>query len=170
MPGRILVVYASRFGATREVAQIVAQVLGSGWGTVDVRPVQAVHDLTPYRAVVLGSAVHGGALLPEAVDFVRQHGEELARCRVAYFLLSAKLRENTTRQRRAALSCFDALRTAAPAVAPVGFFVAWRRPWLTPLKGRNGKVAPTSLPEARADDSFPVNYPLSCADDRRRRW
>lgn len=119
MPGRILVAYASHYGATREVAQVIGQVLSSGWGTVDLRPVQAVGELTPYRAVVLGSSVYGGALVPEAVDFVREYREELAARQVAYFLLSTKLRTNTPRHRRAAMACFDALREAAPEVTPV---------------------------------------------------
>jgi menaquinone-dependent protoporphyrinogen oxidase len=54
---------------------------------VEVRPVAEVEDLSPYRAVVMGSAIQGGAWLPEALEFVRAHQAELARVPVATFLV-----------------------------------------------------------------------------------
>jgi menaquinone-dependent protoporphyrinogen oxidase len=36
-----------------------------------VLPVQAVKDAAPYRAIVVGSPIHGNQWLPEALQFVR---------------------------------------------------------------------------------------------------
>ena len=40
---------------------------------------QDVHDLTPYRAVVAGSAIQGQQWLPEAMHFLQTHQAALAR-------------------------------------------------------------------------------------------
>ena len=40
---------------------------------MDVLPVQEVKDLSPYRAVVVGSAIQAAQWLPEAMQFVHDH-------------------------------------------------------------------------------------------------
>lgn len=44
----------------------------------EVKAISDTQDLAPYDAFVLGSAVHGGRWLPEAVAFVERHGSEMA--------------------------------------------------------------------------------------------
>ncbi len=56
---RILVTYASRAGSTGGVAEAIGKALAEGGAQVDVRRMQAVSDLAPYRAVVAGSAIRG---------------------------------------------------------------------------------------------------------------
>lgn len=76
----ILVVYESRHGSTREIAEHIAEGLRVyGEWQVTLRIAGQVTDLSPYRAVVLGSPVYDGRWLPEAEDFVRDHEHELAR-------------------------------------------------------------------------------------------
>ena len=58
---------------------------------VDVLPVQEVKDLSPYRAVVVGSAIQAAQWLPEAMQFVRDHQSELARKPFATFLVCMTL-------------------------------------------------------------------------------
>lgn len=54
----ILVAYGSKHGSTREIAErIGARLRGAGYA-VDVVSAGAVRDVTPYGAVVLGSAVY----------------------------------------------------------------------------------------------------------------
>lgn len=74
----VLVAYASRYGATREIAEAVARVLEARGSAVHCCPAEAVEALAPYRAVVLGSAVYEGDWLVEASDFVRRFAPELA--------------------------------------------------------------------------------------------
>jgi menaquinone-dependent protoporphyrinogen oxidase len=44
---------------------------------VDVLPMKEVQDLSAYRAVIAGSAINGGAWLPEAMHFIQTHQAEL---------------------------------------------------------------------------------------------
>lgn len=51
MEDTILVTYASRNGATREIAEKIGAALRQANLAVDVLPVDGVHNLEPYRAV-----------------------------------------------------------------------------------------------------------------------
>ena len=107
MTGKVLVTYATRAGSTAEVAQAIAEVLRarSGGDTVDVLPVKEVMDLSPYRAVIVGSAVRYGKWLPEAVDFVAKNQAALAKVPTALFLVSGYLKDDTP-EMRARVSAF----------------------------------------------------------------
>ena len=91
MAGKILVAYASRTGATAGVAETIGQTLAADGTAVDVRPIAEAGDLTPYTAVVVGSAIQGAAWLPEALEYVRAHRAELARRPFAAFLVCMTL-------------------------------------------------------------------------------
>jgi menaquinone-dependent protoporphyrinogen oxidase len=74
---RILVGYASAHGSTAEIARRIAGALQHPGWTVDVVEVEKVADPAAYDAVVLGSAIHNQAWLPEATGFVHHHQDVL---------------------------------------------------------------------------------------------
>ena len=71
MNTQVLVVYATKYGATAEIAEKIGQVLRQAGLRTDVLPADGVSDLTPYKAVVLGSAVYIGKWRKEAVKFLQ---------------------------------------------------------------------------------------------------
>ncbi|MGC8787906.1 MAG: flavodoxin domain-containing protein [Anaerolineae bacterium] len=85
MSTQVLVAYASRHGATAEIAEKIGEVLSEAGFSTTVLPASQVKDLTPYQAVVLGSAVYMGQWLKEAADFLRDNQEELAKRMVWLF-------------------------------------------------------------------------------------
>jgi menaquinone-dependent protoporphyrinogen oxidase len=91
MSEKILVTYASRAGSTAGVAEAIGKTLAESGALVDVRPMAEVTDLSPYRAVVAGSAIRDKKWLPEAMQFVRAHQSELARKPFAAFLVCITL-------------------------------------------------------------------------------
>ena len=71
MNPRILITYASKYGATKEIAEKIGEVLRQDDLQVDILPVNSVHDFTPYRAVILGCAVYIGKWLKESGEFLK---------------------------------------------------------------------------------------------------
>jgi menaquinone-dependent protoporphyrinogen oxidase len=74
----ILVTYASKYGATKEIAAKIAEVLRQASLQVDVFPVEGTLDPTPYKAIVMGSAVYVGKWQKEAVEFLKTNEKALA--------------------------------------------------------------------------------------------
>jgi len=78
MEMRVLVAYGSKYGATAEIAGRIGQVLGGAGLPTDVLPAVGVRDLTPYRAVVLGSAVYMGLWRRPAANLLKTHEQTLS--------------------------------------------------------------------------------------------
>lgn len=77
---KILVAYATKHNATAEIAEVIGQTLQQSKGLqVDVRLAEEVRDLTPYDAVVVGSAVYAGQWQRGAADFLKRFEAELAK-------------------------------------------------------------------------------------------
>lgn len=91
MSDKILVAYASRTGSTAGVAEAIGKTLSENGAQVEVRPMEDVKDLAPYRAVVAGSAIQGRQWLPEAMQFVQAHQASLAQKPFAAFLVCMTL-------------------------------------------------------------------------------
>ncbi len=78
MNKRALVAYASKYGATAEIAIRIGQVLAAAGWQVDVLPVKRVKNLYPYQAVVMGSAAYMFRWRPEVVSFIKDNMALLA--------------------------------------------------------------------------------------------
>jgi menaquinone-dependent protoporphyrinogen oxidase len=118
---RVLVLYATRAGSTGEVADFIGKKLAEAGYVADVRPVTDAPRLSDYRAVVVGTAIRMGSVLPEALDFVRDHRLELQSRPIAYFLLCMKLKEDTAENRQVAAGYLDPLRVEVQPV-DIGLF------------------------------------------------
>jgi menaquinone-dependent protoporphyrinogen oxidase len=82
---KYLVVYASKYGSTKEVAQAIAEGLGADIEEAgEVKPV--VDDC---ELVVLGSPIYAGDYLRSMVDYIRSAKGALANKRIAAFITAA---------------------------------------------------------------------------------
>jgi menaquinone-dependent protoporphyrinogen oxidase len=69
---KVLVTFASKHGSTREIAGSIAEVFRNCGLNTDLQEVTQVADIKDYDAVVLGSAIYAGNLLPEARSFAER--------------------------------------------------------------------------------------------------
>jgi menaquinone-dependent protoporphyrinogen oxidase len=85
MDKKVLVTYASKYGATTEIAEKIGEVLRlEGLHTV-VLPVKQVRDLAAYKAVILGSAVYYGRWRKDAAKFLKKKEKDLTERAVWFF-------------------------------------------------------------------------------------
>jgi menaquinone-dependent protoporphyrinogen oxidase len=76
----VLVSAASKHGATREIAEAIAEILIAAGLRVDLLDPDQVESVEPYGAVVLGSGIYAGRWLEPARRLTeRQHAELKAR-------------------------------------------------------------------------------------------
>ena len=75
---KVLVAYASKRGSTAEIAAAVAKTLSEAGLEVDCLTSDEVSDVSPYDAVVLGSAVYMKRWRGDAKHFLRKHSKQIA--------------------------------------------------------------------------------------------
>jgi menaquinone-dependent protoporphyrinogen oxidase len=78
MQPSLLIAYASKHGATAEIAEQIGAVLREHGLTPEILPAERVTSLTPYAAVVLGSAVYIGKWRKEAIALLERYEQQLA--------------------------------------------------------------------------------------------
>ncbi len=125
MSHKILVTYTSRAGSTSGVAQAIGAALTNRGAAVDVLPMQDVGHLAAYRAVIAGSAIRMDNWLPEGMEFVKRHQQELAQKPFAAFLvclaMSAQGEKRQAKARVTAAGYLQPVRKLVPTVSE-GFF------------------------------------------------
>ncbi len=121
MSNTILVTYASRAGSTAGVAEAIGKTLSESGAQVEVRPMQDVKDLAPYRAVVAGSAIQAGEWLPEAMQFMRAHQAALAQKPFAAFTVCMTMAMKNAQYRRVVVDWLAPVRALVKPMSE-GYF------------------------------------------------
>jgi menaquinone-dependent protoporphyrinogen oxidase len=75
---RALVVYASKYGSTRGIAERIAKTLNESGQQAAAVPASKAGLLEGYDAFVIGSAAYMFSWMKEAIDFVRQNTSTLS--------------------------------------------------------------------------------------------
>jgi menaquinone-dependent protoporphyrinogen oxidase len=135
---KVLVTYATATGSTTEVAQSIGKEISGDNGTVDVLTVKQVEDLSPYRAVIVGTGIRNGRVYRAALNFLKQHHVALSQVPVAYFVVCMTVRDETEEGRTLLRFYENQMRSKAPQVEPVdvSFFAGKVDPETLPLPSR----------------------------------
>jgi menaquinone-dependent protoporphyrinogen oxidase len=78
MKDKVLVAYGTKYGATKEIAAMIGDVLRESGLQVDVQPADGASDVGSYGAFVLGSAVYIGQWRKPAAKFLQANEAVLA--------------------------------------------------------------------------------------------
>lgn len=87
MSMRVLVVFATMYGSTQEVAEAVARALGDEGAETSIAHARDVRSLAGYEAVVLGAPLISHHLHKDVRSFLSRHREALSGLAVAVFAL-----------------------------------------------------------------------------------
>ena len=118
MSKKVLVTYATQGGSTAGIAEEIGKTLAQAGAQVDVRNVNAVSDLSLYQAVVVGSAIHSGKWLPEAIKFIESNETALRQMPTAIFQGCMMLATENETYKAMVPAWLDPIRTKiAPAAA-----------------------------------------------------
>jgi len=119
MDKKVLVAYGSWAGSTAEVAEMIANALDEAGAPAEAVAANQVRDLAPYRAVVVGSAVHAGQLHSDVRTFMARHEAALRDLPLAYFVVCMTMKEDTEENRTQASGFLNKLREMYPEIKPV---------------------------------------------------
>ena len=90
MNDKILIAYTTNAGSSREVAEAIAGELEKHGAAADIRRLEEIEDLSPYKGVVVGGPMimgwHRGA-----VKFLKKHQMALRTLPVVYFFTAMSL-------------------------------------------------------------------------------
>ena len=117
MDTRVLVAYATKYGATAGIAEKIGQVLREAGLAVDVMPAGQAGDPAAYQAVVLGSAVYIGKWRKEAANYLKAHEKALAQ-RPVWLFNSGPLGEGDAAEQAGDLGFPKGLRPIVDRIRP----------------------------------------------------
>ena len=143
----VLVAYGSKHGATKGIAERIAEQLRAVGQQAAAQPVEAVGDLGGYDAFVIGSAVYADRWTQEATEFVQRHRAMLA-SRPVWLFSSGPIGTMATKHEPAAPKGVTAIRRALSPQDHRVFFGAWDRSKLDPAKlGFAERIVAKRLPQ-----------------------
>lgn len=119
MDKKILVSYGSWAGSTAEVAEMLAAALEEAGAPAEAVSASKVSDLSPYRAVVVGSAVHAGQLHADVRTFMARHEAALRDLPLAYFVVCMSMKEDSEENRKEAAGFLSKLHETYPEIKPL---------------------------------------------------
>ena len=89
MNDKILIAYTTNAGSSREVAEAIAGELEKHGAAADIRRLEEIEDLSPYKGVVGGPMIMGWHR--GAVKFLKKHQMALRTLPVVYFFTAMSL-------------------------------------------------------------------------------
>jgi menaquinone-dependent protoporphyrinogen oxidase len=125
MSAPILVAYATRYGSTREVAEAIGTRLRERGFDAEVKRARDVRSLDGYHGVVLGAPLYIGALLKDAVQFLRDYATAAEQIPLAVFALGPISAEEGLEDGRKQLDAALAKLPSVPVVAKEVFVGAY---------------------------------------------
>jgi menaquinone-dependent protoporphyrinogen oxidase len=118
----ILVTYASKHGSTAKIAKKIGETLTQAGFQTAFADAKSVRDISPYQAIILGSAVYYGKWRKEAVKLLKTHEHILAE-KPTWFFSSGPTGEGDPVELLAGWHFPTALHEAANRIQPVDIAV-----------------------------------------------
>jgi menaquinone-dependent protoporphyrinogen oxidase len=83
---RILIVYGSRYGSTKEIAHHIGQTLTKDGHSVDVFDASKQPPMLGYDLIIVGSGIQAGRWKKDAMKFLKKNKNTLQKMKTALFV------------------------------------------------------------------------------------
>jgi menaquinone-dependent protoporphyrinogen oxidase len=118
---RILIIYDTKYGATRTIADKIQEVLCAQGAQVDMSMVKRIQDVSTYDAIIIGSAIITEQWRPDMLNFMKAQKAALAAKPTAIFIVCGLLKDDTAQNRQLAQKYYiDGVLKNFPEIVPVG--------------------------------------------------
>jgi menaquinone-dependent protoporphyrinogen oxidase len=114
---KVLVAYATRAGSTAGVAERVAEILNQRGFVAQAIAIKEVRDTASYDAVVLGSSIRAGKLMPELLKFLDKNKAALESRPLAAFIVCLAMKDGDEKGRATAGPYLEPLRQRVKPVS-----------------------------------------------------
>jgi menaquinone-dependent protoporphyrinogen oxidase len=117
---KVLIVYDTKYGATRTIAYKIRDVLCGQGAQVDLSTVKKIQDVSAYDTVIIGSAIIIEQWRPDALTFLNAQQSVLATKHVAVYITCGLLGEDTDANRAMAQKYYiDSVLAKVPQITLV---------------------------------------------------
>ncbi|UUX92707.1 flavodoxin domain-containing protein [Methanoplanus endosymbiosus] len=95
--GKVLVAYATRYGSTKDIAEVIADTIRKRGIETDCMDINTINpeNMSVYDAFFVGSPLHLGKWLPEAKEFMQFRRDVLNKKPVFVFTCGITLKDKT---------------------------------------------------------------------------
>lgn len=111
MSKKALVVYATRCGSTKRVAEIISDELAKNGYTAELTTPDKSRAVAPYDLVVVGTAIRAGKCMSEAQGFLKAKSNELAAKKTSLFVVCLTMKDDNDKARAEADAYFKPLES-----------------------------------------------------------
>ena len=85
MNKKVLIIYDTESGSTKEVAEIIGEEMGKLKAESEVRNIVDIGDISEYDAIIVGSPNWYGKPTPKIKKFLQKHNQELIQKSFAFY-------------------------------------------------------------------------------------
>ena len=135
----VLVTYATRHGSTADIAWSIGNSFSDAGFKAEVKKIQNVDDVRPYKLVVIGTPIYDNNVLPEIVSFADLHRDWLDKRKVALFVVGRTLRNKDDEKILQTEKIIQKI-TNIVDIVDIGMFAGKVAPENLPVKERLGGI------------------------------
>lgn len=117
----VLVAYATRFGSTAGVADVIGEELREAGMDVVVADVDDAPPVDGFDAAVIGSAIYSARWMREAAEYIERNTEALNRIPSAYFQVCLSVLSDSETKQRITEGWLEPANELAPPVSAATF-------------------------------------------------
>ncbi len=135
----VLVTYATKHGSTADIAWSIGNSFSDAGFKAEVKKIQNVEDVRPYKLVIIGTPIYDNQILPEVLSFADLHRDWLDKRKIALFVVGRTLKNKDDKTIIETEKILYKLKNFINII-DTGMFAGKISPENLPIKNRVGRI------------------------------